>query len=170
MTQVVRPDRWQPSRRARNWDRSVASAGCDGDPSGSPRKSPISWGSTSIHPAAVGEWYPARDGANFPASLKKATKPHAGKEIHVVLDNLSTHTTPTSRRGWMPHPNVRFHFTTKGPSWTNQIDTGRPWFDRATPTEVFTRASRLTAPRSTFPERVSMRHPGDRAQSRKLAR
>ena len=26
--------------------------------------------------------------------LKKAVKPHAGKEIHIVLDNLSPHTTP----------------------------------------------------------------------------
>ena len=41
-----------------------------------------------------GECKPTRDGANFLAFLKKAVKPHAGKEVHVVLDNLSTHTTP----------------------------------------------------------------------------
>ena len=42
-----------------------------------------------------GECKPTRNGADFlglPAS--KAVKPHAGKEVHVVLDNLSTHTTP----------------------------------------------------------------------------
>jgi transposase len=43
----------------------------------------------------LGECYPVRDGANFLAFLKRAVKPHAGKNIHVVLDNLSTHTTPT---------------------------------------------------------------------------
>ncbi|MFF4094666.1 IS630 family transposase [Streptomyces sp. NPDC001834] len=42
----------------------------------------------------LGECRPNRNGATFLAFLKKAVKPHAGKEIHVVLDNLSTHTTP----------------------------------------------------------------------------
>jgi transposase len=44
-----------------------------------------------------GECRPTRDGANFLAFLKRAVKPHAGKDIHVVLDNLSTHTTPARR-------------------------------------------------------------------------
>jgi transposase len=73
----------------------------------------------------TGECYPARDGANFLAFLKKAVKPHAGKEIHVVLDNLSTHTTPDIQQWLDAHPNVRFHFTPKGASWVNQIET---WF------------------------------------------
>jgi transposase len=72
-----------------------------------------------------GECYPVRDGVNFLAFLKKATKPHAGKQIHVVLDNLSTHTTPDVQAWLDAHPNVRFHFTPKGASWTNQIET---WF------------------------------------------
>ena len=38
----------------------------------------------------LGECRPSRDGDTFLAFLKKAVKPHAGKEIHVVLDNLST--------------------------------------------------------------------------------
>jgi frataxin-like iron-binding protein CyaY len=70
-----------------------------------------------------GERYPVRDGANFLAFLKKATKPHSGKEIHVVLDNLSTHTTPDIQAWLDTHPNVWFHFTPKGASWTNQIET-----------------------------------------------
>jgi transposase len=73
----------------------------------------------------TGECYPARDGANFLAFLKKAVKPHAGQEIHVVLDNLSTHTTPDVQAWLEAHPNVRFHFTPKGASWVNQIET---WF------------------------------------------
>jgi transposase len=73
----------------------------------------------------LGECYPARDGANFLAFLEKAVKPHAGQEIHVVLDNLSTHTTPDIQAWLQRNPNVRFHFTPKGASWVNQIET---WF------------------------------------------
>jgi hypothetical protein len=37
----------------------------------------------------LGECRPSRDGATFLAFLKKAIKPQAGKEIHVMLDNFS---------------------------------------------------------------------------------
>jgi transposase len=73
----------------------------------------------------LGECAPVRVGAHFLAFLKKAVKPHAGKEIHVVLDNLSTHTTPEVMAWLADNPNVRFHFTPKGSSWINQIET---WF------------------------------------------
>jgi transposase len=46
------------------------------------------------------------------------------QEIHVVLDNLSTH----SKKGgtWLArHPHVHFHFTPTGASWLNQIEV---WF------------------------------------------
>lgn len=42
----------------------------------------------------LGECKANRNGKSFLAFLKKAVKPPTGKEIHVVLDNLSTHTTP----------------------------------------------------------------------------
>jgi transposase len=73
----------------------------------------------------VGDCYLVRDGANFLAFLTKAVTPHAGKDIHVVLDNLSTHTTPEVMAWLERNPQVRFHFTPKGASWTNQIET---WF------------------------------------------
>jgi transposase len=47
-----------------------------------------------------GECTPTRNGKDFLAFVKKAVKPHAGKEVHVVLDNLSTHTTPEVR-AWL---------------------------------------------------------------------
>lgn len=72
-----------------------------------------------------GECHPVRDGAAFLAFLKKVTRPHEGKDIHVVLDNLSIHTTPDIQKWLDAHPNVRFHFTPKGASWINQIET---WF------------------------------------------
>jgi transposase len=73
----------------------------------------------------VGECRPRRDGANFLAFLKRAVKPHAGKDIHVVLDNLSTHTTPEVLAWLERNPQVHFHFTPVGSSWVNQIEN---WF------------------------------------------
>src|SRR5918997_5968304 len=72
-----------------------------------------------------GECKPSRDGKNFLAFLKKAVKPHKGKQIHVVLDNLSTHTTPEVVAWPEKNSHVHFHFTPVGSSWLNQIET---WF------------------------------------------
>ena len=49
---------------------------------------------------------------------------HAGKEIHVILDNLSTH--KPKRDMWLKrHSNVHFHYTPTHASWLNQIEI---WF------------------------------------------
>jgi transposase len=73
----------------------------------------------------VADCSPRRAGADFLAFIKKAVKPHAGKQIHVVLDNLSTHGTPEVQAWLTRNPNVTFHFTPVGSSWINQIET---WF------------------------------------------
>ncbi|MFE3527274.1 IS630 family transposase, partial [Streptomyces sp. NPDC059161] len=73
----------------------------------------------------TGECKPGRNAEHFPAFLKKVVKPHAGKEIHVVLDNLSTHTTPEVKAWLARNPHVHFHFTPVGSSWINQTET---WF------------------------------------------
>jgi hypothetical protein len=75
--------------------------------------------------AVVADCYPQRTGMEFLAFLRKAVKPHAGKEIHVVLDNLSTHDTPEVKAWLEANPNVTFHFTPVGSSWMNQIEI---WF------------------------------------------
>jgi transposase len=49
---------------------------------------------------------------------------HPGKQIQVILDNLSTH-KPKRDRWLARHPNVRFHFTPTYSSWLNQIEV---WF------------------------------------------
>jgi transposase len=46
------------------------------------------------------------------------------KEIHVILDNLSTH-KPKNDRWLKSHPNVHLHFTPTHTSWLNQIEC---WF------------------------------------------
>jgi transposase len=73
----------------------------------------------------IGDCVPSRNGLAFLSFLKKAVAPYPGREIHVVLDNLSTHTTPDVRAWLDAHPNVHFHFTPTGSSWLNQIET---WF------------------------------------------
>jgi transposase len=73
----------------------------------------------------VGECRPSRDGETFLAFLKKAVKPYRGKQVHVVLDNLSTHTTPDVLTWLEAHPRVHFHFTPVGSGWMDQIET---WF------------------------------------------
>jgi transposase len=73
----------------------------------------------------VGDCVPSRNGPAFLAFLKKAVAPYTGREIHVVLDNLSTHTTPEVTTWLERNPHVHFHFTPVGSSWLNQIET---WF------------------------------------------
>jgi len=46
-------------------------------------------------------------------------------EIHLILDNLSTHKAPTVRRWLAQHPRYHLHFTPTSSSWLNQIET---WF------------------------------------------
>ena len=47
-----------------------------------------------------------------------------GTELHVVLDNYSTH-KPKDDRWLRRHPNVHFHFTPTHASWLNQVEV---WF------------------------------------------
>jgi transposase len=47
------------------------------------------------------------------------------QQIHVILDNLGTHNNAEVDKWLGKHPNVEFHFTPKGSSWINQIET---WF------------------------------------------
>jgi transposase len=49
---------------------------------------------------------------------------HAGREIHVVLDNLNTH-KPKNDVWLKRHPNVHFHFIPTYSSWLNQVEC---WF------------------------------------------
>jgi transposase len=50
---------------------------------------------------------------------------HRGHELHVILDNSSTHTTSAVQAWLDAHPRVHFHFTPKGASWLNLVEA---WF------------------------------------------
>ena len=54
----------------------------------------------------------------------------AGRQIHVILDNLSTH---KKNDDWLAaHPNVTFHFTPTSASWLNQVEIWFGIFQRKT--------------------------------------
>jgi transposase len=48
-----------------------------------------------------------------------------GKEIHVILDNLSAHKSALVREFLDNHPRIHFHFTPTYSSWLNQVEI---WF------------------------------------------
>lgn len=65
------------------------------------------------------------------------------KEIHVILDNLSTHKPKTDK--WLSrHKNVHFHFTPTHSSWLNQVEI---WFS------ILSRAA-ITPASFTSPKQV----------------
>ena len=72
----------------------------------------------------TGQHHKRRRRVEFLAFMNRVVAQHAGKEIHVILDNLSTH--KPKRDMWLKrHPNVHFHYTPTHGSWLNQIEI---WF------------------------------------------
>jgi len=47
------------------------------------------------------------------------------QEVHVILDNISTHKGEEVKAWLAKHPNFTFHYTPTGSSWINQIEN---WF------------------------------------------
>ena len=50
-------------------------------------------------------------------------------DIHIVLDNSSTHKTPAIRRWLLAHPRFQLHFTPTSSSWLNLVER---WFAELT--------------------------------------
>jgi transposase len=64
-------------------------------------------------------------GADFLAFMKRVARAYPEGELHVVLDNVSTHTTADVKAWLGRHPRITFHFTPTSASWMNQVET---WF------------------------------------------
>jgi transposase len=73
----------------------------------------------------LGECRARHTGADFLAFLKRLARGYRGHELHVILDNSSTHTTPAVQAWLATHPRVHFHFTPTGASWLNMVEA---WF------------------------------------------
>jgi transposase len=76
----------------------------------------------------LGQTVPRHTSAAFVAFLGDlvASQPRQ-REIHVILDNLSTHKTRAVAAFLEAHPHVHLHFTPTYASWLNQVEL---WFGR----------------------------------------
>lgn len=60
--------------------------------------------------------------ADFLTFLRKVVRRYPGRELHVILDNSSSHGTPEVRAWLAQHPKVHFHYTPTSASWLNQVE------------------------------------------------
>jgi transposase len=72
----------------------------------------------------MADHYKRRRRVEFLDFMNQVVAAYGEREIHVVLDNLSTH--KPKRDLWLArHPKVHFHFTPTHASWMNQVEI---WF------------------------------------------
>ena len=60
--------------------------------------------------------------ADFLRFMKKVARTYPDQELHVVLDNSSTHNTEEIRAWLQTQPRIHFHYTPTSASWLNQIE------------------------------------------------
>jgi transposase len=60
--------------------------------------------------------------ADFLAFMRKVVRTYPGRELHVILDNSSSHRTPEVHAWLAHHPQVHFHYTPTSASWLNQVE------------------------------------------------
>ncbi len=60
--------------------------------------------------------------ADFLTFMRKVVRAYPNRELHVILDNSSTHRTPDVRAWLTTHPLVHFHYTPTSASWLNQVE------------------------------------------------
>lgn len=89
---------------------------------------------------AVGH-YQRRRRREFLDFMNRVVAQHPETELHVILDNLSTH-KPKHDRWLARHPLVHFHYTPTHASWLNQVEV---WFSILT--RAVLRGLSTTAPR-----------------------
>lgn len=73
----------------------------------------------------VGKCSERHTAADFLRFLNVLTRSYYKRDLHVILDNSSTHKTPEIRAWQEAHPRVHFHFTPTGASWLNMVEA---WF------------------------------------------
>ncbi len=76
----------------------------------------------------IGKTAPRHTSEEFVAFLGAVVAEHSDhQEIHIILDNLSTHKTKRVSEFLSLHKNVRLHFTPTYSSWLNQVEL---WFSK----------------------------------------
>jgi transposase len=64
----------------------------------------------------------AHTASDFLGFMKKVISVYPKQELHVILDNSSTHSTPNIEAWLLEHPEVHFHYTPTSASWLNQVE------------------------------------------------
>jgi transposase len=97
-------------------------------------------GTTSLYAAleiatgqVITECHPRHRAAEFLAFLRRIAREFPTGQLHLVVDNSSTHSTPQVERWLARHRRVRLHFTPKGASWMNMVES---WFSILTRQQV----------------------------------
>src|SRR5680860_33809 len=97
-------------------------------------------GTTSLYAAleiATGqvltECHPRHRAEEFLSFLRRIVREFPTGQLHLVLDNSSTHSTPEVKRWQARHRRVHFHFTPTGASWMNLVES---WFSILTRQQV----------------------------------
>lgn len=73
----------------------------------------------------IGKCLPRRRTGEFLKFMDHVASNFPDRELHVILDNLSTHSGKKVHQWLAKNPRVTFHYTPVGSSWINQIET---WF------------------------------------------
>lgn len=73
----------------------------------------------------TGSCTPRHTGADFLHFLRLLGRRFPKTELHIVLDNSSTHSVPAVQDWLAAHPRIHFHFTPTGASWLNMVEA---WF------------------------------------------
>jgi transposase len=60
--------------------------------------------------------------SDFLSFMRQVVRAYPAQELHVILDNSSTHRTPAIRDWLTAHPLVHFHYTPTSASWLNQVE------------------------------------------------
>jgi|ERR1700677_1308950 len=93
----------------------------------------------------TGACYPRHRSEEFLKFMDQVIAEHKDHDLHVIVDNFSTH-KGDDVRGWLErHPNVTFHYTPVGSSWMNQIEI---WFGILT-RQAIRRGSFVSVPHLT---------------------
>lgn len=93
----------------------------------------------------VGSCRDSHNAGDFLAFMKRVERTFLKGELHVILDNSSTHATPAVQEWLTAHPRVKFHFTPTSASWLNQVES------------FFSILTRRSLTRTSFPSKAALR-------------
>jgi transposase len=93
----------------------------------------------------IGKCTESHTGVDFLAFVKRLARTFPKRELHVILDNSSTHSTPDVQAWLAANPRVTFHFTPTSASWMNQVEG------------FFSILTRRSIRRTSFPTKAALR-------------